>query len=101
MGIEQLALQPVTGRIAPEINTAVSTEKPEKPFTQFLSEALSEVNNLQQQSRQASLNLALGKIQDISEVTIAAEKASVALQLTMQVRSKIIDAYQEVMRMQV
>ena len=48
-----------------------------------------------------SAKLATGKIEDISQVTIAAEKASIALQLTMQVRNKVMDAYQEVMRMQV
>lgn len=70
-------------------------------FQQFFSEALGEVNQLQLQSQQASLKLAAGQIQDLAEVTIAAEKASVALQLTMQVRNKAVDAYQEIMRMQV
>lgn len=72
-----------------------------KKFGEVLSEALNNVNRLQQNAEQASVNLATGKIQDISEVTIAAEKATIALQLTMQVRNKIVDAYQEVMRMQV
>lgn len=72
-----------------------------KSFGQVFSEALGEVNRLQQNAEQASLNLAAGKVQDVSEVVIAAEKATVALQLTMQVRNKIVDAYKEVMQMQV
>lgn len=72
-----------------------------KEFGQLLAEALDDVNTLQQNANNAALQLAAGKIDDISQVTIAAEKASLALQLTMQVRNKVVDAYQEVMRMQV
>lgn len=72
-----------------------------KSFGQVLSAALGEVNKLQLDAQQASLNLATGKIQDVSEVVIATEKATVALQLTMQVRNKVVEAYQEMMRMQV
>ncbi len=59
------------------------------------------MNTLELMSTAASLDLAAGKLEDVSQVTIAAEKASIALQLTMQVRNKVIDAYQEVMRMHV
>jgi flagellar hook-basal body complex protein FliE len=73
----------------------------EADFGKLLSEALDKVNHLQKDAEKASIDLAAGKIQDISQVTIASEKAAVALQLTMQVRNKVIDAYQEIMRMQV
>lgn len=72
-----------------------------KSFSEILTEALGNVNKLQAESKEASMKLAAGQIEDISEVMIASEKASVALQLTMQVRNKVVDAYQEVMRMQV
>jgi flagellar hook-basal body complex protein FliE len=72
-----------------------------KGFGQLLADALGEVNKLQLNAEQASLNLATGKIQDVSEVVIATEKATIALQLTMQVRNKVVEAYQEMMRMQV
>jgi flagellar hook-basal body complex protein FliE len=99
MRIEALKLAPITGDKL--IETSNNIKQPERTFGEFLSEALSNVNQLQNDAKQASLNLAAGRIQDISEVTIAAEKATVALQLTMQVRNKVVDAYQEVMRMQV
>lgn len=98
MQIEALKLAPITGKI---IEISESTKQPEKSFGEFLDEALNNVNQLQNEASQASINLATGKIQDIAEVTIAAEKATVALQLTMQVRNKVVDAYQEIMRMQV
>lgn len=100
MRVEALKLMPVKG-ILPETQQADNIQKPEKSFGEFLKDALNNVNNLQNESKKASLNLAAGKVEDVAEVTIAAEKAAIALQLTMQVRNKVVDAYQEVMRMQV
>lgn len=96
MRIEPLSLTPVNvGK------TADSSQKTESQgFAQLLSEALGTVNHLQLQSEKASIDLAAGKVEDVSQVIVAAEKASVALQLTMQVRNKVVDAYQEIMRMQ-
>jgi flagellar hook-basal body complex protein FliE len=45
--------------------------------------------------------VASGESTNISEVMIAAERADIALKLMMSVRNKVIDAYQEVMKMQV
>lgn len=70
-------------------------------FSDMLSNALNDVNQLQLKAQRSSVDLAAGKVQDISEAVIATEKATIALQLTMQVRNKIVDAYQEIMRMQV
>ena len=49
---------------------------------------------------QDSLNLALGQTDDLHNVMINAEKAAIALELTVQVTSKAINAYNEIMRMQ-
>jgi len=78
-----------------------SSQATDKSFGDFLSEALENVNTLQKKADQASLDLAAGKIQDVSEVVIATEKATLALQLTVQVRNKMLESYQEMMRMQV
>lgn len=99
MRVEGLKLMPISSN-----NIEQSTSEAQignKNFSEFLTEALGEVNQLQNNSAKASFDLAAGKLQDVSQVTIAAEKASIAIQLTMQVRNKMIDAYQEVMRMQV
>ena len=80
---------------------ATSTANAEKSFGDILMDALGNVNDLQQKASQASTDLATGKIEDISQVVIAAEKAAVALQLTIQVRNKMLESYQEMMRMQV
>lgn len=70
-------------------------------FSSYFQNALHEVNQLQFEASEALKNLATGRVEDIATVMIAAEKASIALQLTVQVRNKVIDAYNEIMRMQV
>ena len=69
-------------------------------FSNLLKEAVYKVNETQVQSQQATMKLAPGELEDISQVTIAAEKAAINLQLAIQVRNKALDAYQEIMRMQ-
>jgi flagellar hook-basal body complex protein FliE len=99
MQIDPLKLAPVTGKTASESLSSLS--KSDSSFANLFNNALEEVNNLQQDASNAGIKLAAGKIQDVSEVVIATEKATIALQLTMQVRNKVVEAYQEVMRMQV
>ena len=60
-----------------------------------------EENGLIKESDRLNMELAAGRITDVSEVVIASEKAGIATQLTMQVRNRAIEAYQEIMRMQV
>ncbi|NLM40772.1 MAG: flagellar hook-basal body complex protein FliE [Firmicutes bacterium] len=71
-----------------------------KNFQDYLRDALQEVNQLQQQGDVAFTKLLTGEI-EFHEAMIMAEKANLALQLTMAIRTKLIEAYQEIMRMQV
>jgi len=80
-------------------NGGVSTTQ--KSFADTLKEAIGSVNELQTQANKAAQDLATGRTDNIQEVMIASEKADIALKLMVQVRNKIIDAYQEVMKMQV
>lgn len=59
------------------------------------------MNELQVQSDRKVQELATGKTDDVANVMITAEKADIALRAMVQVRNKIIDAYQEIMKMQV
>ena len=72
-----------------------------KSFGQFLSDAIGDVNNLQQKAGETVQKFATGAPMDVHQVMIAVEQASTALSLTVQVRNKLIDAYQEIMRTQV
>jgi len=59
------------------------------------------VQQLENQSNDLTNKLATGEINDLHQVMIAAEKANISLQFVIQVRNKAVEAYQEVMRMQV
>ena len=70
-------------------------------FTDYLNEALDKVNNLQLDAENMANEFAAGNTDNIHGVLIASEKAEIALQLTMQIRNKLMDAYNEIMRMQI
>lgn len=71
------------------------------PFSDYLNQALNSTNDLLVNAEKLADDFAAGKTDNIHDVTLAAEKADIALQFTMQVRSKILDAYNEIMRMQI
>ena len=68
-------------------------------FGQMLQSALGQVSGLQDHASQMTTAFAQGRTGDIHGVMIASEQATMALQLTTQIRNKAVDAYQEVMRM--
>ncbi len=74
--------------------------EPKKSFQAHLTDALQQVNTLQQKGDVAFERLLAGDI-EFHDAMIAAEKANLALQLTMAIRTKLLEAYQEIMRMQV
>ena len=76
-------------------------EEPVKSFGEFLADSLKKVNELELDSERMNEALATGRIEDISQVVVAAQKAEIALQLTLQLRNRATAAYQEIMRMQV
>ncbi|NMA68936.1 MAG: flagellar hook-basal body complex protein FliE [Desulfitobacterium sp.] len=82
-------------------NTQGGAKKVGEDFGAFLKDALQKVDAIQKEAEVASVGLATGQIQDLHTAVIAMEKASIALSLTVEVRNKVIDAYHEMMRMQV
>lgn len=74
---------------------------PSATFTQAIKEAAGEVNSLQGQADKMAVNLASGDVEDVHKAMLAMQKAKLALDFTIQVRNKVIDAYQEIMRLQV
>ena len=77
------------------------TDSIEGSFVNYLKDALTKVSDLEKQSTALTEDFAAGKTDNIHQVMIAAEKADIALQFTMQIRNKIMDAYNEIMRMQI
>lgn len=69
-------------------------------FADFFQEALRQVDGLQKSASESAVRLLTGEEEYLHNVMIAYEKASLALQLTVEIRDKIVEAYQELMRMQ-
>lgn len=84
-----------------EVNKMPGAETSSVSFGDMLNEALNKINNLQLQSANLTQDFAAGRTDNIHEVMIAAEKADITLQFAMQIRNKILDAYNEIMRMQI
>ena len=107
MSIMPIAPIPALGQITgasqagtPSTSTGNGAQKAETDFTKFLSNALNQVNALQTNADNASVQLATGQAQDIGSVMVALEKANLSLNLAVSVRDKAIDAYNQIMRMQ-
>lgn len=83
---------------SPPVST---TGKTEGNFSNLLKKAINEVNDAQYASNQKTEAMASGQIDDLHDVMISAQKASITLETSVQVQRKVIDAYNEIMRMQV
>jgi flagellar hook-basal body complex protein FliE len=70
-------------------------------FAQILSEAWQKVDTLQKDGDLAIGGLVSGQIDDVHTAVIALQKAQLSLSLTVEVRNKMLDAYSEMMRMQI
>ncbi|WP_096269893.1 flagellar hook-basal body complex protein FliE [Paucisalibacillus globulus] len=97
-----LAINGINTSAVKDVNTLkTSPGKAQASFANVLKNAISNVNDLQVLSDKKTEALALGKIDDLHDVMITAQKASITLQATVEVQRKAIDAYNEIMRMQV
>ena len=101
-----MAISPISGS-APivKVTRSEASEDTHGPagtgFTDAVKKAIGEVNKLQTGADKAAVNLASGDIEDVHKAMLAMNKAKLALDFTIQVRNKVIEAYQEIMRMQV
>lgn len=70
-------------------------------FADAIKDALQEVQSVQNDAEQSIQGFAKGEVKDIHTVVVALEKADLSLQTMMQVRNKLLTAYEEISRMQV
>ena len=100
--MNEITLQNLTNAVSnPASGAARADDEKTGGFGQMLKDSIAEVNRLHLEADQAIQDLAAGKATDIHKTMIAMEKAEVSFQLMMQVRNKVVAAYQEIMRMQV
>ena len=100
----------VTG-VAPSGKTAftgILTDKEDRAegtlFDTFLNSAINNIkttNEYLSDAEDMNIKFALGETENAHDLTIALQKASTALQYTVAVRDKLLDAYKELMQMQI
>jgi flagellar hook-basal body complex protein FliE len=85
--------------LRPEANSPVSEKG--AGFLETLTKSMEEVNEEQVKADQGIKDLIAGKSKNIHETMLQIQKAELSLKTMMQVRNKILEAYKEIMRMQV
>jgi flagellar hook-basal body complex protein FliE len=80
----------------PVVDKPVGTD-----FSTVLQHAVETVNQLQANAETAARDFVVGRTQSVHDTMIAMEKADVSLRLLTQMRNKAVEAYQEIMRMQI
>jgi len=68
-------------------------------FQDTLNSLISQVNTQLQEADKMTEEFAMGKSDSLHEVMLATEKSSISLSFLLQIRNKVLDAYQEIMRM--
>lgn len=99
MEIAPLSISPLLQgqRVAPLQSDTVGNSSP--TFASVLQDTLANVNALQHAADTATRQFAIGEIASVHDTIIAGERADVALRLVTSVRNKIVEAYQDIMRM--
>jgi len=93
------------GRLVPGLqnginsNPSILKEDKEANFSEVFGNLLDSVNSLQMDSAKAQELLASGDAADLHQVMIAAEEAGIAMDLLLEIRNKLVDTYQTIMRM--
>lgn len=102
-----MAINPVSFMSPTQLVNEVSNENrvtsagAQQQFATALKDAIASVNEHQKTSDTMTQKLISGGDVDLFEVMVAAQKASVTLNTTIEIRNKAVEAYQEIMRMSV
>lgn len=105
--MSDLAIQQVLAQMrqmkidaAGEGNSAAGADAPE--FAEILGRSIEQVNSLQQASSEARAAFTAGEDgANLAEVMIAGQKSRIAFEAMVQVRNRLLEAYQQIQRMQV
>jgi flagellar hook-basal body complex protein FliE len=98
----EMNINGIAGQLpTPTLNGSQTKGDAATGFDNFLKGAVGQVNRLHHEADQAVEALAAGRSQDVHNTMIALQKADVSFQLLMQIRNKVVSAYETVMRMQI
>jgi|SRR6056297_2267589 len=82
-------------------NKVENTNNKKSSFNEILKESITNIDSNITSTQESIENIISGKSDDFHDFIVESEKTAVNLQMTLQVRNKIVDAYNEIMRMQV
>lgn len=88
-----------TAQGASQSGGITANQGPATGFSSALNNALNGVNAVQQRSEDLSVAYEKGEVTDVAKVMLARQEAGVAFEATLQVRNKLLSAYQDIMRM--
>lgn len=97
--IEPISLDAIAAALPAE--TAPTAARPAVSFTQILSEGIDQTNGKLLEADRLTRAFALGEDIPVHQVTFALEEARLSFELMNQVRTRLLESYQEVLRMQV
>jgi flagellar hook-basal body complex protein FliE len=95
MNIDSIAFQGLQ-----QVQKSSANQNNTVDFSEVLKNALNKVNDSQINAENSTQQLITGEATDIHQVMLATEEAKLSLELAVQIRNKLVDAYQEIMRMQ-
>ena len=87
--------------LSPDSDKLTEAGLTDSSFANILSEALSTASQADTADKVSALQLLMGQSDDLTAIMLDAQKAELSLNLALQIRNKILDAYNEIMRMQV
>ena len=94
------SIGPVKGPHIPQEGVKAQPAGKQFPsFKQTLSKYMEEVNEMQNKADESIQKMAAGEITDVHQVMNSVQEASLAFNMMMEIRNKVMDAYQEVMRL--
>ena len=91
----------VGGAGKPAAGAAPQTPDSVTPFKDLLENSIQRVNEMQQAAEKAKIDLATGGTENTAEAFAQIRKADLAFQQLLEIRNKLVDSYQELMRMQI
>lgn len=96
------SLRPTSSLSSVENNQSLRSALPSnETFADHLKSAIQQIDNHQKLADEQTKQLVNGESDDLHHVMITAQKASIALETSVQIQRKVIDAYNEIMRMQI
>ena len=100
-----MAIAPIGPTTIPSVSRPLSTPPADKAsgasFGSLVEQFVGDVNAKQLQMDQAVQDLAVGKTENVHDVVLAVAQADLSFRLILEIRNRLTDAYQEIMRMQV